>query len=171
VSLQLRGIDRVPRENALAETGSKSLDLLLDSFGHVDGAAVGNVTVRPAGVPTRGCPRRIDQGLLRNQHKRSIGRTTAGYFGLGTKNFLECAARVNRGRAATFRVFPRNRLGERPIDLENTGAVSESRESIPIASGQLVLGDSGDLLWTEIKKDGSRGRQLLQAADGLPERE
>src|SRR5262245_2052460 len=44
--------NHVARQDAVAEPRREALDLSLDALGHVDAGAVGNVTVRPARVPS-----------------------------------------------------------------------------------------------------------------------
>jgi len=49
-AFKIRGRENMPRQNAIAKTGSEALDLSFEAREHVRGRAVGNVAVCPGGV-------------------------------------------------------------------------------------------------------------------------
>src|SRR5690606_29592756 len=147
-------VDGMPRENAVAETRGEALDLRLDARGHVFGAAVRHVTIRPRGVLAGRSARRIEQRLLGDEYERTLGRTTLHHFGFGMQDIVESPADMNRGGAATFGVVPRDRLAQGPIHFEHAGAGAKTFERGAIAGGQRIAGDPRDLSWAQVEKNG-----------------
>jgi len=108
---------------AIAESGGESLDLGLDARRHVFGRSVGHVAVRPTGVLAGRRPRRIEQALLRQQHKGLLGDLAPTHGGLGVGELLQRSREVYRAGSRAVLRTPGNRGVERPIDLEDPGPV------------------------------------------------
>ena len=112
-------------ENAIAETGSESLDLRFNALRHIDLAVEWNMAVRPERVLTTRRARFIEQTLLRDQHKRAFGNFSPRNVALSCGDFIDATSEMNcAGATAGFR-FPRDRLTQRIIDFENSRRVSK----------------------------------------------
>jgi hypothetical protein len=118
VLLVLLGVDGVTRQDEVAETGCKPLDLPLDAVGHVLRRSVRDVAVRPSGVMTGGRARRVEHALLRDEHEGLLSRPPLPDRSLVLGDLLEFPADVHRRRARAFRGLPRDRSGQRPVHFE-----------------------------------------------------
>ena len=99
----------VAREDAIAKTGSESLDLRLNALRHVDLAVEWNMAVCPERVlPARGASF-VKKALLRDQHKRAFGNFPARNVALSCGDFIDAASEMNCAGAAACFGFPRNR--------------------------------------------------------------
>ncbi len=96
------------REDAIAKTGSESLDLRFNTLRHVDLAIEWNMAVCPKRVlPARGASF-VKKTLLRDQHKRTFGNFPERNVALSCGDFIDAASKMNcAGMAAGFG-FPRN---------------------------------------------------------------
>jgi hypothetical protein len=102
----------------IAEPRREALDLLLHRRGRVAGIAVRNVTVGPRGMATRRSPRRVEEGVMGEQHERPTGELTRSNRTRRCSNVFERAAQVHSARPRTLWSTPRNRSGERVVHLE-----------------------------------------------------
>ena len=112
---------RMASENAIAKTGSESLDLPFDLTRHIRTAVERNMAGRPERVlTTRGA--RVSSNKLccaTNTNGRS-GIFPAHNLAFCRRDFVYAAAEMNCACAtASFR-FPRDRLTQRIIDFENS---------------------------------------------------
>ena len=112
-------------ENAIAETGSESLDLRFNVLRHIDVAVEWNMAVRPERVLTTRRARFIEQTLLRDQHKRALGNFSARNLAFRRRDFIDAAAEMNCACATAGFRFPWDRLTQRIIDFENSRRVSK----------------------------------------------
>ena len=55
-------------QNALTKTRREAFNLLLDSFLHIEGAAIGNVAIGPHGLLPLWGACRVEEALLSYQH-------------------------------------------------------------------------------------------------------
>ena len=138
MGLELSAVDRMARQDLVAEAGRESLDLPLDPFGHVFHRSVRHVAISPRRVLTGRGARRIEKRLLRDEHERPLGVAAAPDFRLVQGDLLDRAADVDRRCSGTFCGAPRNRSIERPVDLEHTGTVSESLQAANVARWKRV---------------------------------
>ena len=72
VYLEIRWSHDISSEDDVPETRSKTLDLALNPFGHINVASVRDVTVRPTGMLPRWRARFIHHALLRNKNERVL---------------------------------------------------------------------------------------------------
>ena len=72
VYLEIRWSHDISSEDDVPETRSKTLDLALNPFGHINFASVRDVTVRPTGMLPRWRARFIHHALLRNKNERVL---------------------------------------------------------------------------------------------------
>src|SRR5436309_14598615 len=96
-------------KNAIAKTGSESLNLRLNALRHVDLAVEWNMTVSPERVlPARGASL-VKEALLRDQDKRTFGNFPARNVALSCGDFINAASKMNCAGVAACFGFPRNR--------------------------------------------------------------
>src|SRR5690242_6169146 len=94
----------------------------------------------------------VEQGGLRKQDKRVLGRRAVPGLLLGSRQLLESAAHVHRAGARTQWILPGHGSAERPIDLEDAGAVAKTFELGVVSGRKLVAADFQDLPRREVKK-------------------
>ena len=123
--LEISGTHLVAGEDAIAKTGSESLDLRFDLIRHIRAAVEWNMAVRPERVLTTRRSRFIEQTLLRDQHKRALGNFSAHNLAFRRRNFVHAAAEMNCACATAGFGFPWDRLTQRIIDFENSRRVSK----------------------------------------------
>src|SRR5436190_13829980 len=160
VLLVLRGVPRVPRENAIAEAGSEALDLPLDALGHILGRSIRHVTVTPPRVLARRRARRIEHALLRDENERLLRGASVEHRMLALHDLVERAADVHRRRLCALRGLPRNRTVERPVDFEHARSVAKLAQLADIARGQLIAGNVRELTRSDVEEDGARLREI-----------
>ena len=73
VPLKIGRRHHVPGENPAAKARGKTLDLILDSLGHVDRAAIGDVAICPRRLPAGWGAGRIEKTRLYQQNIRLFG--------------------------------------------------------------------------------------------------
>lgn len=165
VGFQLLRAARVAGEDAIAEAGGEAFDLGLDARGHVDGAAVGNVAVGPAGVASGGSAGGIDQRLLGDEDERLSGRAAVHHFRFGATDVVEASADVDGGGGAAGFVAPGDGLAQGPVDFEDGGAVAELEEAFAEGGGEFVAGDARELVRAEVADDGAGAGEFAQVGD------
>ena len=107
-----------------------------DGLGGVDVAVERHVNVRPERrLPGRRA-RGIDDTRLHGQNVGTLGHPPARDVVLRRRDLLACAAEVHRGGLADARIAPRDRPGERHVDLAHAAARLEPLESAPVAIRQ-----------------------------------
>src|SRR5947209_15886153 len=131
----------MPRQDAVAEAGRKSLDLRLDAIGHVDGTTVGHVTVRPHRLlpARRTCG--IEQTLLSQEDEGVLRRLPVPYHALTRRHLIDRAAHVYRPRLGTLLRLPGDRTVQRVVELEDTRTVAIRGELSPIEAGETLPRD------------------------------
>src|SRR5215207_8151963 len=119
------GVDGVAREYQIAEARREALYLRLYPLGHVHARAVRDVAVGPARLLARGRARLVEQTLLRDEDEGALGVYAAPDGGLGPGDIFDGRAEVDGRRAPARLGPPRDRPAERPVELEDAGAVPE----------------------------------------------
>ncbi len=89
----------------------------------------------------------------------------APHRALGGRDLVERSADVNRGGLETARIRPRDRSVEGPIELEDTGAVTESAEPFQVAVRQRRLANGGELARIGVEEVRTRRREIGGGAD------
>ena len=90
---EISGTHLVAGEDAIAKTGRESLDLRFDLIRHIRAAVERNMTVRPERVLATRRSRFIEQTLLRDQHKRTLGNFSARNLAFRRRNFVHARRR------------------------------------------------------------------------------
>ena len=99
VSLEDRGGHHAPLEDEIAKAWCEALDLGLDPLRHVDGRAIGNVTIAPGRVPAQWGACVIEQRLLRENDERLLGRVSLPRRSFAGGDLFNRSAQVQRARA------------------------------------------------------------------------
>src|SRR5205085_9653916 len=99
--------------------------LRLYPLGHVHVRAVRDVAVGPASLLARGSARRVEETLLRDEDEGSLRVYAAPDSRLAFGYLLNGRAEVDGRRAPAGCGRPGDRPVERPVDLEDAGAVPE----------------------------------------------
>src|SRR5277367_3114886 len=99
------------------------------------------MAVGPGSMLSAGRARVVEQAGLGQQHKRAFSVPSSGRRELRLGNLLERASDVYGSGPRTIGITPGDRPVERPIQLEDTGAVSISRQRLPVGSGESVAGN------------------------------
>src|SRR5262245_1266812 len=97
VMLDGGGVQLAAGEDAIAEAGGETLNLVLDRVSHIDGRGGGHMAIGPAGVFSVRRAGRIEQTLLGEEDIRLVGMLAVEDLLLGGGDFVECAAEVQRG--------------------------------------------------------------------------
>ncbi len=164
VRLERRGAHGAAREDQLAEAGCEPLDLRLDRFGHVRLRAIRHVAVRPAGVPAVGRARVVPEARLSEQRERRRG--AVALLALRRDDLVERSAEMHGRRAGTALVAPRDRPGERPVELERAGAVPEAAQAARVPVGQTRAAETQQLARRDVAEHDVRSRKLVDEARG-----
>ena len=80
---------------------------------------------------------------------------------------VERAAQVHRACARDFRIAPRHRPRQRPVDLADPRAIAEPPQPVQGGGGQLLARDLGDATRREIEERRSR-RDFRKRGDSPP---
>src|SRR5215207_9689272 len=168
VPFELDGVDGVARDDEVAEAGGEALDLSLDAFGHVHVRAVRDVAVGPARLLARGRARLVEEALLRDDDEGPLGVRAAPDGGLGLRDLLDGGAEVDGRRAPARLGPPRDGPAERPVDLEDAGAVPELRQALSVAAGQPPARYLDHLPRREVEEHGARLGQVAHGAHRVP---
>src|SRR4029077_6717467 len=83
------------------------------------------------------------------------------------RNFVDAAADMNCACATTSFGFPRDRLTQRIIDLEDTRPVSKRVQWAVISRWKLLTGDSQKLPDRNVQKNRARFRQVAKILDAM----
>ena len=132
-------------EDAAAEAGSETLDLIFHLGDGGAGPAIGDVAVGPGGVLSGRSASRVEERGLDEQDKGLVGRITFPGAFFGGTNFFERAAQVYRYGLQAFFCAPRDGGAESPIDLEGAGAIAEIVEQAEIEVGKAITAERGEL--------------------------
>ena len=112
----------------------------------------------------RGRARRVGDGGLHGEHPGVVDVPAAGRLALGAHDLLG-RADVHGTGAGQKGVGPRHEAAERPINLEDAGAVAPALESAGIARGQPVARDRQHLARSHVENDDARRGQLGERGD------
>ena len=116
--------------NAVAESGSEPLDLVLQSAQHVCVRSVGNMAISPGGVFASWGSRRIEQARLRQQNKWTIRVPSISNCLLRGSDLLKTSAQVYRRCAQAIGSFPRNWRVQSVVHFEYAGPVAVSLQAM-----------------------------------------
>ena len=145
--LEISSTHFVAGEDAIAKTGSESLDLRLNALRHVDLAVEWNMAVRPKRVlPARGASF-VKKTLLRDQHKRTFGNFPARNVALSSGAFIDAASEMNCAGAAACFGFPWNRTIQGIVDFENPRCVPKRFQSAAIPGRQSIRAIASNSSW------------------------
>ena len=89
----------------------------------------------------------------------------APHCALARGDLLDRPADVDRRGFEAARVAPGDRAVEGEVELEDSGAVAEAPQSTPVAGGQGVRGDRGELARVGVEEEDARGGQVGGGAD------
>ena len=148
-------------QHHIAKSGSKTLHLSFDLFGHIQRRPVRDVTIGPPGMPACGGARRIEQTWLGQQHERLLrvlpvpGGAFRGFY------LFETASEMHRGALRALGVSPGDGSIERPVDLEHTGAIAEAAQTALVLIRKALSRDSNHLAGSQVEEHGTRRRQAL----------
>src|ERR1043166_6522757 len=159
--LKIGSANLVTSKNAIAKTGSETLDLRFDAIRHVDVTTKGNVAVGPQRMLSAWRPSFIKQTLLRNQRKRSLRNFPARHVAFGSSHLMHRASEMNcAGATAGFR-FPRDWSAQGIVNFENSGSVPERFQAAPVPRRQSLVGDAQKSPHGNIQKNRARFRQVV----------
>ncbi len=125
----------------------------------------GDVAVGVAGVLAGGRARGVELALLDDQHERSLGVLAAPDGGLAGGDLVERAADVNGRGVEAARIAPRDRPVERPVELEDAGAVAVTAEPAEVVGGKERCADRGELRRAGVEEHDTRGRKIGERAN------
>src|SRR3954465_16019302 len=94
--LEVRGEERVARDDAVAKARRVPLDLRLDALAHVYRRAVGHMAVRPERMLSRGRTRRIEHRRLHGKNVRTLVHPAVPGFLFAGRDLPDRAAKVQR---------------------------------------------------------------------------
>jgi hypothetical protein len=154
-------------EDAFAEAGRETLDLILDGPANVDGRSVRDVAVRPRCVLAGRRARVVEKALLREQHERPIGVPSMPRRALGFGDLGRRAAEVHGGGARDFRGAPGDRVVERVVELEDARAVAPTLEAAAIARREEVAREREQLTRRDVADYDVAARKVAQRGDGM----
>ena len=140
VPFQVGRAERVAGEDELAEARSEPLTWP-SSVRSCLRPSRWNMAIRPGGLATRGIER---PGCERRTKGRLETRPTHA-IPLGRRDLAERAAEMDRAGACGLRGRPRDRRGQRPVELEGARAVAVAAQRRDIAFWQAPAGDAGEL--------------------------
>src|SRR5438067_5037808 len=106
--LEIRRGHFVTRKNTIAKSRSEALDLRLDRARHVDLAAKRDVAISPKRMLAARRTRFIKRTLLRDEHEGSLGNLAVCHVTLGSSNFIDRSAEMDRARTPALLGLPRN---------------------------------------------------------------
>src|SRR5687767_10953554 len=158
---------RGPGADQVAKTGGESLDLGLDPFRHVDVRPGWHVAIRPGGRLPGGRARWVPRVVLSEQRERAVRVTSGRDLRFRLRDLGERAAKMDRARATKAIGGPRDLAIERPVDLEDPGAVAEGLVAAPSPGRQPVRRDRHQGLRGRVEEYDARRRQLVQAVHAL----
>src|SRR5919204_3449074 len=102
------------------------------------------MTVGPGRVFAGRCASGVEERGLREQDERTVVTHAAPGGPLRMRDLLERAADVDRRRPPTFRLRPRDRPVERPVQLESARTVAVVAQRALVAVGQSPPCDAGE---------------------------
>jgi hypothetical protein len=111
----------VARQDAVAEAGSKALDLPLDHARPVDHRPRRNVAIGVACVLVGRCPGVVELALLHEQHEGPFGMLSAPDGGFAGGDLAERAAEMNGRGFEAPGISPRDRPSSAQSSLKAPG--------------------------------------------------
>jgi hypothetical protein len=112
-----------------------------------------------------GCAAIVEGALLRDQHVRAIDVVAGDRPSFARGDVLEPSPDMDRSGAPAFFCAPWHRLGQRPVHLEDAGAVAVPAESTRVAAGEMLPGDPQQLAWGDVEEIRPRSREIVQVLD------
>src|SRR5262245_13713265 len=88
----------------------------------------------------------------------------APHGGFGRRDLVERAAQMDRRRVEAARILPRDRAVERPVELEDAGAVAEAVQATQVACRQDRRADVDELCGARVEQDDACRWQIGEAA-------
>ena len=163
--LQIGGSHHVAGQDAIAEAGCKTLELLLDAVRHVDVRASRHVAIGPEGLLSGRCTGGIKEARLADEEERAIGVTTPADLPLGLGDLLQRAADMDRAGVETVGSGPGHGAIERVVDLEDSRSVAMTVEVGAIAGGEPRTGDRRQLSRIRVEEHDGRQRKVVPLPD------
>jgi hypothetical protein len=102
---------------------------------------------------------------LNGEDVRPVGVTPGPDVSFARRDLVECSAEVECPGLVTLRDGPRDRSGERPIDLEDAGTVAETPELPAIETGNGITDDLQKLARCHVEQHRGRLAGLGQRRD------
>ena len=153
------------RKDPVSKAWSEALHLVFDGVGHVDRRSVRDVAIGVTGLLSLRRSRRVELALLTEDEIGTLRVAPSVHVALGCADLLERSTDVDRRGLETSGVLPRDGTVERPVELEDPGAVAIASQPASVAVGQGVARDARELLGGGVEEDDTGGRQLFQALD------
>ena len=139
-------------QNTIAKAWRKTLNLRLNARSHVHGGSIRDVAIGPERVLTQRSARWIKKRWLRRQHKGPLGMMSLHYRTLRIGDLIERAAEMNGDGAPALCRLPRDRLGKRIVNLEDSRSGFEPLHQHAEARRKAVVRDGNKLSWRSIKE-------------------
>src|SRR5580693_2346920 len=124
-ALKVGGRKHSPRQDAFAEAGSETLDLILESLKQVYLEPIRHMAISPSRVFACWSPCAIEKTRLGQQNERTIGDLSDPDCSFRGSNLFETSAKMHRRRSQALGGFPGNRRVQRVIHFEDGGAIAE----------------------------------------------
>ncbi len=112
---------------------------------------------------------RVGRARLDGQHVRPLGVPASGDFRLPVGDLVERPAQVHGGRAADRRVAPWHWAGQRPVELEDAGAVAVLGAAVArTRRGSRSPQTREQLAGRQVEQDDRSSRQVSEILDQVP---
>lgn len=122
-----------PRQNAVAEAGSETINLILQFLQHVYFRSMRHMTIGPRHVFARWSPGVIEETGLGQQNERTVGVLSHAYCLFRRGNLFEASAEMHGRCPQAIGSFPGNGCAQRVIYFEDAGAVTELLQTLLVA--------------------------------------
>lgn len=129
------------RQNAIAEPGRETLDLIFDALRHIHFRSIRDVTIGPCGMRSGGRAHVIKQAGLREQDEGTFGDSALGHFVFRAGNLFQRPAQVHGCCEPAFTRAPRDGLCQGVVNFECAGAEMKFAEPLEIGRGETGSGD------------------------------
>src|SRR5208283_5752686 len=113
-----------PRQNAVAEAGSETINLIFQFLKHVYFRPMRHMTIGPRRVLADWSPGAIEKTGLGQQNERTVGVPSHAYCLFRGGNLLKASTQVHGRCPQTIGSFPGKGCVQRVIDFENASSVA-----------------------------------------------
>ena len=114
-----------PRQNAVAEAGSETLNLIFQFLQHVYFGPIRHMTIGPRRMFARWSPGAIEKTGLGQQNERTVGVLSHSHCLFRRGNLFKVSAEMHGRCPQAIGSFPGNGCVQRVIYFEDAGAVAE----------------------------------------------